>query len=183
MNKKRMKRDVITTVAVLVWALCCSVIFWTAMTQEVHCDEPITEEVEEVRIAKPVKTAVRIPETVPKVEKVSLGEFTVTAYCPCKKCCGYWATVRPVDENGEQIVYTASGTVAAQGRTIAVDPEVIPYGDKIWFNGPWGVQAFVAEDCGNGVKGNHIDIYFESHEEARVWAKQTREVWVYKQEE
>lgn len=115
--------------------------------------------------------------------RVMQGEFTVTAYCACKKCCGYWATVRPLDENGEPIVYTASGTVAKRGRTIAVDPEVFEYGTEVWFDGPWGEQAFIAEDCGRGVEGRHIDIYFDDHEEARQWGLQTREVWLYIKED
>lgn len=39
--------------------------------------------------------------------------FTVTAYCPCEKCCGEYA-------NG----YTAAGEKATQGVTIAADPDV-----------------------------------------------------------
>ena len=38
---------------------------------------------------------------------------TVTAYCPCEKCCGAHA-------NG----YTATGAIATQGVTIAADPDV-----------------------------------------------------------
>ena len=86
-----------------------------------------------------------------------------TAYCSCEKCCGYWAKNRPTDENGNKIVYTATGTVAKANRTIAVDPSVIPYGTALLIDG----ITYVAEDCGGAIKGNRIDIYFDSHEKAR----------------
>lgn len=54
---------------------------------------------------------------------------------------------------------TASGTVPTEGRTIAVDPSVIPYGSEVWI----GDHMYIAEDCGGAIKGNHIDIYFATH--------------------
>ena len=65
----------------------------------------------------------------------SLGEYKITHYCSCQVCCGEWAENRPVDENGQEIVYTASGARAEAGRTIAVDPEVIPLGSAVIING------------------------------------------------
>ena len=84
--------------------------------------------------------------------------FTVTAYCPCQKCCGSYS---PEVRGG--VPHTATGTIPAEGRTIAVDPSVIPYGTSVYID---GYGTFVAEDCGGGVKGNHIDMYFENHEAA-----------------
>ena len=53
----------------------------------------------------------------------------------------------------------------AEGRTIAVDPSVIPYGTKVIIGG----HIFTAEDCGGAIpKQNHIDIYVNSHEEAEA---------------
>lgn len=42
-----------------------------------------------------------------------IGEFGITAYCSCMKCCGEWALTRPV-VNGHEIVFTASGAIAEQ---------------------------------------------------------------------
>lgn len=87
---------------------------------------------------------------------VFLGEFTLTAYCAGSCCCGKWA-------NG----YTATGTEATEGRTIAVDPAVIPYGSQVLLIFPDGTQhTYTAEDCGGGVNGRHIDIYLDRHADA-----------------
>ena len=93
---------------------------------------------------------------------VSLGEYKLTSYCACEKCCGYWATIRPTDENGEPIVYTASGAVARQGVTVAADTDILPYGTVLLIGG----EEFIVQDCGGGVNGKHIDIYFEDHQAA-----------------
>lgn len=93
---------------------------------------------------------------------VSLGEYKLTSYCACEKCCGYWATIRPMDENGEPIVYTASGAVARQGVTVAADTDILPYGTVLLIGG----EEFIVQDCGGGVNGKHIDIYFEDHQAA-----------------
>lgn len=97
-----------------------------------------------------------------KQEWKSLGEFKITAYCSCRKCCGVWAKNRPLDENGKEIVYTASGERAEAGKTIAVDTSVIPFGTEVKI----GDTVYTAQDTGSAVKGNVIDIYFDSHEDA-----------------
>lgn len=107
------------------------------------------------------------PETA--AEWTSLGEFKLTAYCPCSTCCGVWAENRP---NG--IVYTASGAVAEAGKTIAVDPDVIPYGTEVKIDG----HTYIAEDTGGAIKGNKIDVYFDKHEEALKHGVKYAEVFV-----
>ena len=94
---------------------------------------------------------------------VSLGEYKLTSYCACEKCCGYWATIRPLDEDGDPIVYTASGAVARQGVTVAADINVLPFGTVLLIGG----EEFTVQDVGGGVNGKHIDIYFEDHQAAR----------------
>lgn len=94
---------------------------------------------------------------------VFLGKFTLTAYCPRRCCCGKWASG-----------YTATGTLATEGRTIAVDPDVIPYGSRVTLIWPDGTQhSYIAEDCGGGVNGNHIDVFFNDHQAARIFGVQS----------
>lgn len=80
--------------------------------------------------------------------KQSLGSFRITHYCNCYLCCGSWA-------GGP----TASGTIPTQGRTIAVDPSVIPLGTRVIING----QVYTAEDTGGAIVGNKIDVYVSNH--------------------
>ena len=89
-------------------------------------------------------------------------EVTATAYCPCIKCCGKSDGI------------TATGTRATPNRTLAVDPQIIPYGTKVIIDG----QTYIAEDKGGAIKENRIDIYFESHNEALNFGRQTKTIKV-----
>lgn len=122
--------------------------------------EPTQEE--QVVTEKPQDVGIAIEPVVVAQKYVSLGEFKLTSYCACEKCCGYWATIRPLDTNGEPIVYTASGAIARQGVTVAADTDVLPFGTVILIGG----DEFIVQDVGGGVNGKHIDIYFEDHQAA-----------------
>lgn len=65
--------------------------------------------------------------------------------------------------------YTATMTIPIEGRTVAVDPSVIPYGTKLIINGHSG---YIAEDCGGAIKGNRIDIFMNDYQEAIMFGKQ-----------
>ena len=95
------------------------------------------------------------------------GEFKLTAYCPCMKCCGKTDGI------------TSTGTLAAEGRTIAVDPRVIPYGSTVTIYYEDGtVHTYTAEDCGGAIKENRIDVFFSSHDAARAFGVQSAMVYV-----
>lgn len=92
-------------------------------------------------------------QTVPVIKTMVYSEpknYIATAYCGCSKCCG------------KNDCITATGTRATEGRTIAVDPTIIPYGTKVLIDGNY----YIAEDCGGSINGNRIDIYFEKHQDA-----------------
>lgn len=90
-------------------------------------------------------------------------EFQATAYC--------YGTV------------TKTGTTPVEGRTIAVDPEVIPLGSTIEvYDSDWElVGIYQAEDTGRLVKGHVIDIYFGSgtYDECMQWGRQKVYVKIY----
>lgn len=102
-----------------------------------------------------------------KMYGVKAKKYTVTAYCACESCCGKTDGI------------TATGTRATEGRTIAVDPKKIPYGSTvlIYYKNEL-VGIYIAEDCGGAIKGNRIDIYYDSHKEALKWGRKKCKVYV-----
>ena len=83
-----------------------------------------------------------------------------TAYCACKICTG-----KTPDHPAYGI--TASGEKVRPG-VIAVDPNVIPLGTKIWVEGYGEAEAL---DTGGAIKGKIIDVYFPSHQQALEWGR------------
>ena len=127
---------------------------WRTETVAPLPEEAYTEPVEE-----PEAETEAVAEVEP--ETTSLGEFKLTAYCTCSKCCGQWA---------DGITYT--GTQATAGRTIAVDPKVIPLGSTVIING----TEYIAEDVGGAIKDNRIDVLFNTHQEALEFGVQYADI-------
>lgn len=93
---------------------------------------------------------------------VSLGTFKTTAYCPCRSCSEGYGRL------------TKTGTQATASRTVAVDPRVIPLGSHLLIDG----VEYIAEDVGGGVKGKHIDIFYNTHSETRNHGVERSEVYL-----
>lgn len=118
------------------------------------------------------ETTTEPPQTVemePPAEQEWI-EAVATAYCSCEKCCGEWATNRP-----DGIVCTASGAVAEEGVTIAADWDVLPPGTTVFID---GLGERVVQDRGAAVKGNAVDVYFQDHNEALLFGRQTVRLYI-----
>lgn len=127
-------------------------------------DEPVHAN----NASQPPQTALEQVETVNIVEKsgpqwMSIGLFKLTAYCG--------ENYHHICNNGDAS-NTATMTKPKAGRTIAVDPDRIPYGSIVLING----KEYIAEDCGSAIKGNRIDIFHDSHQEALEFGIQYAEV-------
>lgn len=75
---------------------------------------------------------------------------------------------------------TATGTTARYGA-IAVDPRVIPYGTRMYIVSDDGVYIYgyaTAEDCGGGIKGNRIDLYFDTEDECWDFGRRSCTVYI-----
>ncbi len=76
---------------------------------------------------------------------------------------------------------TATGTIARRNpngySSIAVDPRVIPLGTKLYIEG-YGYG--IAEDTGGAIKGNIVDVYFDSNAECIKWGRRTVNVYILK---
>lgn len=100
--------------------------------------------------------------TISCYKRIPFGRFRLTAYCPCCDC------------SDDYYIKTATGTTAKQGRTIAVDPDVIPYGSQVLI----GDTVYIAEDCGSRVVGDTIDIYFDDHSDVEEFGVKHCNVYV-----
>ncbi|NOU98333.1 DUF348 domain-containing protein [Paenibacillus sp. LMG 31456] len=88
--------------------------------------------------------------------KQVINNVTLTAYS-----AGASSTGKSAEH--PQYGLTSSGTRVTEGRTIAVDPKVIPLGWWVYIDG-LGFRR--AEDTGSAVKGNKVDVYFDSNDYA-----------------
>lgn len=89
--------------------------------------------------------------------------YVVTAYCACAKCCGKTDGI------------TASGARATEGVTVAADTKVLPFGTRIYIE---GVGERVVQDRGGAIRGNRIDLYFDNHQSALNFGRQTKQVTI-----
>ncbi|GFZ99782.1 hypothetical protein GCM10008018_52600 [Paenibacillus marchantiophytorum] len=129
----------------------------------------VGEEVQTESIKKVVSIGTKNPVVVlsassPSVDEVSKNGVTfgykqilknvkLTAYS-----AGAESTGKSEGTPGYGKTYT--GTTVTEGRTIAVDPKVIPLGWWVYIE---GIGFRRAEDTGSGVKGQTIDVYFEDN--------------------
>lgn len=91
----------------------------------------------------------QMPAAVQAKKISSMGLMKISYYCPCEICSeGY----------GRK---TATQTCAEAGRTVAVDPDVIALGTKLLIDG----EEYIAEDVGGHVRGEHVDIFVDTHDE------------------
>jgi uncharacterized protein YabE (DUF348 family) len=93
--------------------------------------------------------------------KTVLKNVTLTAYS-----AGVASTGKDSDHPDYGI--TASGSRVKEGRTIAVDPKVIPIGWWVYIE---GIGFRRAEDTGSAIKGNKIDVYFDSNKTANKFGR------------
>ena len=100
-----------------------------------------------------------------KYELRYIGDYKLTHYC----------TEQREHICGTGTGFTATGTQATAGRTVAIDPTVIPYGTEMYIEG-YGWR--VAEDTGGAVNGNQIDIAVSTHEQAVSMGTATGGVWI-----
>ena len=109
------------------------------------------------------------------IEYEGVMQLEATAYCACYECCGKYP-------GNKWYGITATGTRAKVG-TIAVDPRVIPLGTKVYVEGLYGAKNYgyaTAEDTGGAIKGQIIDLYFNTHRETINWGRQQVKVYILK---
>ena len=102
-------------------------------------------------------------------------------------------TVAPNEKNAKRVIVmqataydptagskTAMGTRARVGA-VAVDPKVIPLGSKLYIESIDGFASYgyaTAEDTGGAIKGNRIDLFYNSNAEANRFGRRNVKVYV-----
>jgi 3D (Asp-Asp-Asp) domain-containing protein len=69
---------------------------------------------------------------------------------------------------------TASGMKAGKG-VVAVDPTVVPLGTKLYVQ---GYGFCVAADTGGAIKGNKIDLCYNTYQEALNYGRKDVRVYI-----
>ncbi len=132
--------------------------------------EPVVADTENVQAEEqsPAPEEVYVEESEPAAEPAApassggtyLGNFTLTAYCGCAKCCGQWASANPT---------TASGAPCVEGVTVAMGG--VPFGTKLLING----NVYIVQD--RGTSYGHVDIYFNNHSDASAFGLKHADVY------
>ena len=82
----------------------------------------------------------------------------VTAYCPCPKCCGEYS-------NG----ITACGHKIQPGEAFVAADKGYPFGTEMIIAGYNNGKPVKVLDRGGAVRGDRLDVFFHTHEEALRW--------------
>lgn len=134
----------------------------------------ITKVVEKSAVNKVVAVGTKKPPQVSilsaSADSGSLSGFKVRKTLNNVTLTAYSAGVASTGKSASHPQYgiTASGTKVKEGRTIAVDPDVIPLGWWVYIE---GIGFRRAEDTGSAINGNKIDVYYESESYANKFGK------------
>lgn len=133
--------------------------------------------VSETVVKKPVKKIVEIGTYDPNQSgTLTLPNGQKLEY---KKVMNMTATAYTTERTSDKI--TATGKVAKVGF-VAVDCRVIPLGSRLYICSPdgkkWVYGIAVAEDT--GVRGNKIDLFFNTHHECISFGRRKAKVYVLK---
>jgi 3D (Asp-Asp-Asp) domain-containing protein len=90
--------------------------------------------------------------------KWRIVKMKVTGYCPCSKCCG---------EYSDGI--TANGHKIRPGDTFVAADKRYSFGTEMVIEGYSNSQTVKVLDRGGAIKGNKLDAFFHTHQEALEW--------------
>jgi len=94
-------------------------------------------------------------------------QMRVTAYCPCRKCCGRYS-------DG----ITACGYKIRPGDSFVAADKKYPFGTEMIIAGYKNDGPVKVLDRGGVIRGNRLDVFFDSHEDALKWGVRKLDVKV-----
>jgi 3D (Asp-Asp-Asp) domain-containing protein len=101
-----------------------------------------------------------VPVSIAPKVKGRVVWMQVTAYCACKRCCG--PSAHGLTASGRLVSYNG-------GLFVAADTQVLPFNTKLVIPGYADDKPVQVIDRGGAIKGNHIDLFFPTHDQAREW--------------
>lgn len=111
----------------------------------------------------PTKSENTVSTNAPSTSSGKEMTMTATAYTAyCTGCSGTTYTGIDLRANPNQ-------------KVIAVDPNVIPLGSRVWVE---GYGEAIAGDIGGAIKGNIIDVFIEHKKDAMNWGRKTVKIKV-----
>lgn len=135
----------------------------TAQTKQIYMEaQELHEEVKELEpLVEAFNPVVKEDNLTP------LGEYEITYYCSCKKCCGKSDGI------------TASGEKAVEGTTVGADTRFLSFGTKIFIE---GIGERTVQDRGGAIKGERLDVYVDSHQKALQLGRHKANVFIVEKE-
>jgi len=153
---KSLKHNTLTT-AIL--AVVCVGLVVLSIVQNVQYNKMLKQQTE-----KYTEMMIEAQPDIQDFPNRKLGRFSLSWYSP-----------KELGKTSPSQLRTSTGTTPKEGRTIAVDPKVIPYGSIVYIQ---DYGYYIAEDCGGDIKSNRIDVFTASHENAIQQGKKVANVWV-----
>lgn len=108
-----------------------------------------------------------IYEKMEDTEKWHVVRMKVTGYCSCRKCCGKFSDGKTANQHR---IRKGDVFVAADKRYSFGTEMIIP-----GYNQTQPVQVL---DRGRLIKGNRLDVYFDTHRQAQKWGVKNIDVLV-----
>lgn len=153
---KSIKHNTITTV---ILAVVCAGLVALSIVQNIQYNKMLKQQTKTY-----TEMMIEAQPDIQEFPNRKLGRFTLSWYSP-----------KELGKTKPSELRTSRGTTPKEGRTIAVDPNVIPYGSIVYIQ---DYGYFIAEDCGGAIKQTRIDIFTASHEYAIQQGKKVANVWV-----
>lgn len=153
---KSIKHNTITTV---ILAVVCAGLVALSIVQNIQYNKMLKQQTKTY-----TEMMIEAQPDIQEFPNRKLGRFTLSWYSP-----------KELGKTKPSELRTSRGTTPKEGRTIAVDPKIIPYGSIVYIQ---DYGYYIAEDCGGDIKSNRIDVFTASHENAIQQGKKVANVWI-----
>ena len=129
--------------------------------------QPQNDDIQEQQLIASLMQVVEVSEKSQVKEGWKRLRMRVTGYCPCSKCCGDFSD--GITANNHQI---------QPGDVFVAADKLYPFGTKMVIEGYNSSQAVKVMDRGGAIKGNRLDLFFHTHQQALEWGVQHLDVLI-----